>query len=338
VKIGSLFSGVGGLELGLEAAIPGARTVWQVEQAAYTRSVLAKHWPNARRYRYVQTVAAHPDQLEPVDIICGGFPCTDISVAGKGAGLDGKSSSLWWPMLRIIHHVRPSFVVVENVSALRRRGLREVLGGLAVCGYDAEWSLLSASDVGAPHLRKRLFIIAWLPDAIGDKLREQPERQQWSDGAAVAPHHGAAECVADSHGGRREELRLAQPAREQGACRGVVDGRGEEWRLDDAAAVGDPDTSRLEGRRKGCQLGCSPDGGQASGADARSAEPRVGRAPHGLSAWTYRGTDPEAWERGVARTVEPRSVPHRAARLRALGNAVVPQCAFEVGRRIISCL
>ena len=173
MRIGSLFSGIGGLELGLEAAISGAYTVWQVEQADYPRAVLARHWPNATRYRYVQTVAAEPDSVESVDLICGGFPCTDISVAGLGAGIDGDASGLFWTMLYIINAKRPKFVVLENVAALRKRGLSAVLGGLAAIGYDAEWSTLSAADVGAPHLRRRLFLIGWLPNAIGCELREQ---------------------------------------------------------------------------------------------------------------------------------------------------------------------
>ena len=96
-----------------------------------------------------------------VDVICGGFPCQDISVAGDGGGLNGKRSGLWWEMHRVIGEIRPKVVVLENVAALVVRGLREVLGGLAEIGYDAEWTTLSAAQFGAPHLRNRLFIVAY---------------------------------------------------------------------------------------------------------------------------------------------------------------------------------
>ena len=158
MKIGSLFSGIGGLELGLERSIPGAHTVWQVEQNEYARAVLAKHWPNARRYQDVKEVGAH--NLEPVDVICGGFPCQDVSVAGKGAGLDGARSGLWTEYARIIRELEPRYVVVENVSALLNRGMGRVLADLAACGYDAIWDCIPAAAVGAHHRRDRLFFVA----------------------------------------------------------------------------------------------------------------------------------------------------------------------------------
>ena len=114
---------------------------------------------------------------QPVDIICGGFPCTDISNAGKRVGIGGEHSGLWREMARIIRLLRPRFVVVENVSALLARGLGTVLGDLAACGYDAEWDCLPASAVGAPHRRDRLFVVAWrVSDAGGDGGGFQPER------------------------------------------------------------------------------------------------------------------------------------------------------------------
>ena len=157
LKIGSLFSGIGGLDIGLERAGLG-RVVWQVERDAFCREVLAQHWPNAIRFDDVQTVGAN--ELCPVDVVCGGFPCQDLSLAGKGRGLDGSRSGLWFEFERIICEIRPRYVVVENVPALRFRGLDRVLGSLAHLGYDARWGMLSAKDVGAPHLRERLFVVA----------------------------------------------------------------------------------------------------------------------------------------------------------------------------------
>ena len=157
MRIGELFAGIGGLGLGLEWSGLGP-VVWQVEQDDYARQVLAHHWPDARRYEDVKQVGAH--NLAPVDIICGGFPCQDISLAGAGAGIEGERSGLWSEFSRIIREMGPRYVVVENVPALTARGLGVVLGDLAECGYDAVWDCISAASVGAPHIRDRLFIVA----------------------------------------------------------------------------------------------------------------------------------------------------------------------------------
>lgn len=323
LRIVSVFAGVGGLEMGLEAAIPGAHTVAQVELDPYCRRVLRRHWPEAIQYEDVRMVhRAVPvdgggcvltQPLPPCDLICGGFPCQDISVAGKGAGLEGSRSGLWWELWRLIRDVRPRFVVLENVSALIVRGLDVVLGALAGLGYDAEWSVLSAAEVGAPHLRRRIFIIAWLPDAAG-------------------PAHGA---VADGDGRRRKGQRVAQPRGEQGPRGGEPDRRGSIRQQQHAPEMVYAVQPRSQGQRRECRLGEDSKEGQVSRASRGVPEPGVGGAAHGLSAWAYRGTDPEEWERGIARTVPPRSVPDRVARLRCLGNAVVPQCAYEVGLRVL---
>src|SRR5687767_200061 len=138
MRIGSLFSGIGGIELGLEMLGLGP-VVWQAEKDPYAYNVLAHHWPNAIRFRDVRRIDANAPK---VDIICGGFPCQDISVAGRGAGIGGKRSGLWSEFARIIRDLRPSVVFVENVAALRRRGLNRVLGDLAALGFDAQWTCL----------------------------------------------------------------------------------------------------------------------------------------------------------------------------------------------------
>ena len=159
MKLGSLFSGIGGFELGLERAIPGLETVWQVEQEPFCQKVLKKHWPKAKIYDDVRDV--NKNNLEPVDILCGGFPCTDISRCWTGEGLDGKKSGLWWEMHRIIGELRPRIAVMENVPTITFRGLDSVLGSLSEIGYDAEWCVISAQDFGAPHIRNRWFCVAY---------------------------------------------------------------------------------------------------------------------------------------------------------------------------------
>jgi DNA (cytosine-5)-methyltransferase 1 len=155
VKIGSLFSGIGGLELGLERAGCG-HTVWQCEIDPYARAVLAKHWPDAIRFDDITKMTDVP----PVDLICGGFPCQDISNAGRREGITGARSGLFYELMRVVRLVRPRFVVLENVAALLGRGMGDVLGELSESGYDAEWSTVSACAVGAPHTRNRVFVIA----------------------------------------------------------------------------------------------------------------------------------------------------------------------------------
>ena len=157
MRFGSLFAGIGGFDLGLERA--GMECVWQVEIDPFCRKVLEKHWPNVRRYEDVRTVGKH--NLEPVDLICGGFPCQDISNVGERAGIAGERSGLWSEFYRIIRELRPSIVIIENSIALLIRGLHRVLCDLAACGFDAEWQPVLASDFTLPHRRERLFIVAY---------------------------------------------------------------------------------------------------------------------------------------------------------------------------------
>lgn len=157
LTFGSLFAGIGGLDLGLERA--GMQCQWQVEIDDYATKVLAKHWPDVARFRDVRECGS--GNLSRVDLICGGFPCQDISYAGKGAGLAGARSGLWSEYARIIGELRPRYVLVENVAALLGRGMGTVLGNLSAIGYDAEWEIVSAAAVGAPHLRERVFIVAY---------------------------------------------------------------------------------------------------------------------------------------------------------------------------------
>ena len=190
LKMCSLFSGIGGLELGLEAAVPGLRTCWQVEQNEFCRRVLAEHWPDAERFDDVRTVRL--EDIRDTDVLCGGFPCQDISTLNQtGAGLAGARSGLWWEMYRLIGLALPRVVVAEHVPALIGRGLSEVLCALARCGYTCEWDTVSAAAVGACHIRNRIFIIGRRDAANPVRTRLQGQREVTERAGPKLTHFGS---------------------------------------------------------------------------------------------------------------------------------------------------
>lgn len=292
MTVGSLFAGIGGFDLGFERA--GFDIRWQVEIDPWARAVLAKHWPHVHRRADVRTVGRR--NLEPVDVICGGFPCQDISYAGSGAGLAGSRSGLWVHFARIVRELRPSYVVVENVPALRSRGLGVVLGDLAACRYDAEWDCIPAAAVGAPHRRDRLWLVAY-PDGGG----LAGLRRRWIDRAAdprAVPELCGAADVADADGGRCQERGLQESGGIAGACGRESDGR----------------------RLLREQLHAAPD---IFGDDARRRLERAYIA--GVSGrW--------ASDAGVRRVAH--GIPRRMDRLRGLGNAIVPAIAEWIAESI----
>lgn len=158
------------MDLGLERA--GMVCRWQVEINAFCQKVLAKHWPYVPRYGDITKLSGN--ELEPVDVIAGGFPCQDVSNAGSRVGLDGPRSGLWFHMYRLVSLLRPRFVIVENTTGLLARGMGRVLSDFSEIGFDAEWSVVSACSVGLPHTRERVFIVAY--PAI--ERREQRRRLQ----------------------------------------------------------------------------------------------------------------------------------------------------------------
>lgn len=167
MNFGSLFSGFGGMDLGLERA--GMRCIWQVENNLYAQKVLAKHWPAVRRWDDVRTFPPKGDWS--CDLIAGGFPCTDVSQAGRRVGIDGRHSGLWSEFYRIIRRLRPRYVLVENTPGLLHRGMDRVLGNLAASGYDAEWSVLPGCALGASHSRPRVFLLAYPAGGQSGQLR-----------------------------------------------------------------------------------------------------------------------------------------------------------------------
>jgi DNA (cytosine-5)-methyltransferase 1 len=288
MTIGSLFSGIGGLELGLQMAGCGP-VLWQCDADPFARAVLAQHQPGVRIYEDVRDINA---AAQPVELVCGGFPCQPHSLAGRRKGT-ADARWLWPEFKRVIGAVRPSLVFIENVPGLRTTGLRDVLVDLSRLGFDAEWDCFSAAEVGAPHIRRRLFVLAY-SDRLALGLQHGRSRGASGAGEAVARLDGLDRNVANPvRAGRRSEK-----------GRSIGDGRGEAVRAGEALprrrgrAVAHPDGQGelQQGRAFGAKRGRSGDDGREN--NPWAAEPDVGRVAHG--------------------------VPARAHRLRLLGNAVVP--------------
>lgn len=162
LRVLDLFSGIGGFSLGLERT-GGFETVAFCEIEEYPRRVLAKHWSKVPIYNDVRELTADALARDgiAVDVICGGFPCQDVSLAGKRAGFAGERSGLWSEIVRLSCELRPQFIIVENVAALLSDGMGTVLGDLAEIGYDAEWECIPASSLGFDHVRDRVWIVAY---------------------------------------------------------------------------------------------------------------------------------------------------------------------------------
>ncbi len=243
LKVLDLFSGIGGFSLGLERT-GGFKTVAFCEIEEYPRRVLAKHWPGVPIHRDVRELRA--EHVGAIDVICGGFPCQDISIAGKGAGIEGERSDLWREYARLIGELKPRWVIVENVAALLRRGMEVVLRDLATVGYDAEWHCIPASAAGAPHIRDRIWIIAYPFHSNAHSLR---------------PHRAAGDVWATESGHEQSSLTRSLGALLADANRARLEGRG----LDRQGA-----DQRIAGQ------------GVRSFPGEWLPEPNVGRVAHGI--------------------------------------------------------
>ena len=281
LTFGSLFAGIGGIDLGFERA--GMVCKWQVEIDGYAQRVLAKHWPDVRRHDDVRTWP-QPD-TERVDVIAGGFPCQDISYAGKGAGLAGERSGLFYEVARIVSEMEPRIVVLENVAALLTRGLGDVLGTLASLGYDAEWHCIPAAAVGAPHIRDRVFIMAYTSSARARHESRSASGQAWERARTLQ-----SKTI-------RQEYRETLPKGIESVCCDVANANGEGL-------------SRRKDERT---------------ANSKASSKKRRQAIERASWWEV--------EPDVGRVVD--GFPGRVDRLRGLGNAVVPQVAEWIGRRIV---
>jgi DNA (cytosine-5)-methyltransferase 1 len=325
IRFLSLFAGIGGFDLGLERA--GMRCVGQVEIDPYCRAVLAKHWPDTPRMEDVRDVKG--SEFGAVDLVCGGFPCQDLSCAGLGKGIYAERSGLWWEMRRIIEAVRPAWVLAENVPALRTRGSDDVLASLEGLGY-ACWPLVvGAWAVGAPHKRDRVWILG--RRSVADTERDGVRQQRECSG-----RNRSASPIVDGRGASHE-LADANNAGLQGRHGEVVPERAGEWvalavctyrwptrpgesqhgweapRLAHPGGTNKQRRSEGSGRRSGGEGHAQGDG---TGARSVLAQPSVGAATHGLS-------------RRVAAFA-------RRNALKSLGNSIVPQVAEVIGRAIVA--
>jgi DNA (cytosine-5)-methyltransferase 1 len=213
----ALFAGAGGGILG--GKLLGWRTVCAVENEPYARDVLMARQNDGCLEAFpiwddVCTFDGRPWQ-GIVDVVSGGFPCQDISAAGKGEGIEGDRSGLWSEFARIIGEVQPSFVFVENSPALTARGIGTVLGDLAAMGFDAEWGVLGAHHSGAPHKRDRIWIVA--TDTSGELIRNKPRRRSGTNrqDSTEPGHDGAQEYLADAKLKRLERLGNARQSQER---------------------------------------------------------------------------------------------------------------------------
>jgi DNA (cytosine-5)-methyltransferase 1 len=321
----ALFAGAGGGILG--GRLLGWRTVCAVERDAWAASVLVARQNDGCLAPFpiwddVRTFDGRPWQRR-VDVISGGFPCQDISVAGAGAGIDGERSGLWAHMARIVGEVRPRYVFVENSPALTSRGLGRVLGDLAALGFDAEWGVLGACDAGAPHRRERIWIVATNSNRVG--VRDQ--RGHWPSATTRSRNDGAqgADSNADS-------LRQLQP---QGRIQGE---RG--WPGDMGGQVPDAERARLEGATGQGLPGSRGQVEQSAGAcgEAREAGPaRSGGTRHGDGAvlgrsdWWHAEPDVGRVAHGLATRLERVA---RVERLKCIGNGQVPAVAALAWREL----
>ena len=172
-----IFSGIGGFSLGLEKA--GMQTIAFCENNTFCQEILKTHWQDIPVLSDIRDLGkkdlAH---LSKIDVIAGGFPCQDISVAGKQAGIKGERSGLWQEFKRLIKEIEPKYAIIENVANLRSRGLSRVLKDLWEIGYNAEWHCIPASSFGAPHRRDRIWIIAYPNGNSKGRLPIRKEKRQ----------------------------------------------------------------------------------------------------------------------------------------------------------------
>jgi len=361
VKFVSLFAGIGGIDLGLERA--GMTCVGQVEWESFPQAVLQKHWPDVPKIEDVRDFAGH--EFGEFDLLAGGYPCQPFSVAGSRKGKD-DIRHLWPEVHRIIRNVRPRVVFLENVTGHLSLGFSDVLGDLASCGYDAEWDCIPAAAVGAPHRRDRVFIVATKrTESMADTYDSGRVYRQTSKHATEAREHAQRELgasstnVAYAHSQRRDFRRanaiskylpnrdgnnsLAERERHEQQS-GVASSGAPRRTKEDVADTSSKSSDGSNNHTREClasrpstKLGDSS--GQTNVADtygagcekqhAATVTNRPGHSARSINSFRRK------WpaEPNVGRVAH--GVPNRVDRLKGLGNAVVPQVAEYIGRRIL---
>lgn len=360
-RIGSLCSGIGGLEMGLERAL-GAEVIWQVEIEPHCRAVLAATWPNAERFNDVLEVGSH--NLAPVDLICFGSPCQDLSSAGNRAGLNGPKSRLFYECARVVGELRPEWVVFENVASGASRWVDAVRKELEQFGYATLPEPLSASDCGAPHPRARVFIIAHADRA---ELRIEPGGAAGRTGATrysleslaklrqvANPHHEQVDVPTEA---RREDDNSSGPRVCPSCCGAIIatgqcvagdtcqgcafdatyadrefgDTRQSGSRGESAGRPVAPGITAAAAMRAGRE-GPGPDAHEERGGPAadgwRPPIPDILRVVHGVSG------GPHVADSALARRARRLEASAARKRVAALGNACTPQQAEVIGHII----
>ena len=344
LKVLDLFSGIGGISLGLERT-GGFRTVAFCEIDKAATKVLNKHWPTVPVFNDVSTLKG--SDIGAVDVIAGGFPCQDISVAGNGAGLEGERSGLWWEFHRLIKEIKPKVVIAENVAALRSRGLDQVLRSLSEIGYDAEWHCIPASAVGAPHQRDRIWIVAYPNSTV-------------SGGRTIAGH-----ASDEGRGGSTARGEVVQPKDRQTCSNNIEQGCETLAYPNDFRCSGSQNSqSNHQGDDRDSprsHITSESEGSGTLGENLRGGEAEAvsDTIIKGREGWLYRWSN-KRWESqlgylGRCRsmdgqpiedwwTVEPpvgrvaNGVSGRTHRLKQLGNAVVPQIPEIIGMAILEVM
>ena len=251
MRVLSLFAGIGGFDIGLEAA--GFQTVAFCEIEPYCQAVLAKHWPGVPIYDDIRTLTADTLRRDGIviDAICGGFPCQDLSYAGKRAGIQGARSGLWSEYRRLIGELRPRFAIMENVPGLLSLGMGTVLGDLSALGYSCFYDCIPAAAVGAPHRRDRVWIIAWRNDFGSCEIIRGDAKLQslWKD-VSAASGRGEVEPWSVLLGEMRERGTIRSSSGDACLCQKFVLGQSN-----DAAGDSGGNFNRVEAREEGA---CCP--------------------------------------------------------------------------------
>jgi len=312
LTFGSLFAGIGGFDLGLERA--GMICKWQVEWNQFCQEVLKKHWPHIPKYGDITKLRG--DELETVDIVCGGFPCQPFSIAGKRRG-KADNRYLWPEMLRIIKELRPRWVIGENVTGIINMALDTVLSDLESEDYETATLIIPACAVGAPHRRDRIWIVAYHP---GNAQQKKSEDNNWR----------TSEIPVQGRFGTGTSFR----SRIRDFTEGITITRRIACEIPQNMA--DTTIERLEGEQ---QQEFERARVRPVNNDERATQSGLGRMSNGLSSWldcyrwpTSLGREQYEWE--PPQLIRDK-VPNHRKRLQSLGNAVVPQVVEAIGRAII---